>query len=93
MTLTMCSTTGSGEAKYRALSAVTAAPPISSLRRIAPATTGTRLSATSPAGTHHPAPRADRPAEAGALPCPSTARPPRTGRGECIVLSSLMPRS
>ncbi|MCY1246339.1 hypothetical protein D9M72_595670 [compost metagenome] len=51
MTLTMCVTTGTGDAKKRAFCGVTAAPDDSSASRSAPKITGMRLSRISPAGT------------------------------------------
>src|SRR4051812_28751585 len=49
----MCDTTGTGDAKNRALSAVTAAPAVSWPTRTAPATTGTALSRTNAADNRH----------------------------------------
>jgi hypothetical protein len=51
----MCSTTGSGEAKNRALAGVTSALLASSVKRNVPATPGTKLSRMSEAGIHHSA--------------------------------------
>src|SRR5438445_405102 len=53
VTLTMCTVTGIGEATNRALFAVISGPPISSVRRTAPARTGTRLSTIRPTGGSH----------------------------------------
>ena len=53
VTLTMCTVTGMGEAKNRALFAVISGLPISSVRRTAPARTGMRLSAINPTGASH----------------------------------------
>src|ERR687891_167836 len=50
MTAKICSTTGRGAAKKRALAAVTSAPRASSARRTEPARAGTRLNRMSPAG-------------------------------------------
>ena len=54
VTLTMCTVTGIGEATNRALFAVISGPPISSVRRTAPARTGMRLSTISPTGAATP---------------------------------------
>src|SRR4051812_8178640 len=51
--LPMCVTTGTGEAKNRAFCGVTAAPPVNSVRRAAPAMTGMRLRKIKAAGTGH----------------------------------------
>lgn len=51
----MCSTTGTGMAKKRALSGVIPAPAVSSVTRTAPASTGTKLRTIRPAGTSQPA--------------------------------------
>lgn len=55
LTLRMCSTTGRGDAKNRAFSGVTSAPPVNSAMRTAPAINGTALSTISAAGTSHSA--------------------------------------
>ena len=49
----MCSTTGTGEAKNRALSGVIGAPEVSWAIRKAPARTGTAQSTISAAGARH----------------------------------------
>lgn len=54
LTAQMCTTTGTGEAKNRALSGVISAPPASSANRMAPPTTGTTLNTISPVGTSQP---------------------------------------
>ncbi|MET9339103.1 hypothetical protein [Nonomuraea sp. NPDC003804] len=86
----MCSTTGRGAAKNRPFSGVIAAPPASSVRRTAPATTGTAPSTISAVGTSHPA------LEDGAVASlrPSFNRPARGGCGDGrrpAGLSSVMP--
>ena len=60
VTLTIWTTTGTGEAKNLAFCGVTEAPPASSAIRDAPAITGMRLRRIRAAGTAHEGPRRGR---------------------------------
>ena len=55
LTLTMCSTTGTGDAAKRALAGRSSGPPASPTRRKAPLASGMALSRSSPKGMSHPA--------------------------------------
>jgi hypothetical protein len=55
LTLTMCSTTGRGDAAKRALAGMSSGPPASPARRKAPLASGMALSRSSPTGMSHPA--------------------------------------